>query len=80
MKLNADDREDLENVLQSVGWKVLLRIAEELTSDIEKRVLQYNLEDGLERLGHAKARAEGARKLMHSIQQLQKVYLENNKG
>lgn len=78
MKLTPDESDDLESLLLSDGWTVFLKVAESFAADQEKRVLQYNLEDGLERLGHGKARAEGARKLMHSIEQLKKVYLKKS--
>ena len=80
MKLSPDENDDLENLLLSGGWLVFVKILNELTCDQEKRVLTYDLGTGLEGLGHAKARAEGARKLMHSIQQLKTVYLKDNKA
>jgi hypothetical protein len=73
-RLSQDDKDDLLEILQGHGWPILLTLIEDLCSDIDKKVLSYNLTEGPERLVHEKARSEGARKLQQLITQLKGHY------
>lgn len=60
MKLTVEEKENLEVMLDSPGWAAVCKVLEQLTSDFDKRVLSYNLNEGPQGLMIAKAQAEGA--------------------
>ena len=63
MKLNSEQREELDSLTQHYGWPVLLDVLQQLCAKIGNDVLQYNLEAGPDGLVAKKAQYEGARKL-----------------
>lgn len=79
-KLTIDEKEFLHDLVNSPGWPVLLKKVDWLASNIESAVLRYNLDDGPEKLVHAKARAEGSRQLLVAIQGIKKEFKQADKG
>lgn len=73
IKLDRDDTDALLELMVGHGWKPLLAAVENLVNDEEQRLLKYNLEDGAEKLVHAKARVEGARRLASNLRDLKEV-------
>lgn len=67
MNLNIDEKENLLALMQSAGWKPLLKILDQLEQNQKNRVLNYSLTDGPEGLVIEKARAEGAKTLVRAI-------------
>ncbi len=77
--LSIEEREALVDLLQSPGWKPLLKAIEVLVVDQEQAVLKRNIDEGVDKLVHSKLRAEGARKLAHDINQIKEVYKKSAK-
>lgn len=78
-KLSVDDREALADVMQSAGWKPLLHVIEQLVVDLEQAVIKRHIDDGVDKLVHAKLRAEGARKLAADLHQFKEIYKKTAK-
>jgi len=67
MKLTTEEREELANLMQSSGWPALVKVLEGYAQNHKDAVMKYNLTDGPEGLVIAKARAEGAVKIVRDI-------------
>lgn len=64
MKLNSEQREELDSLIQHDGWPVLLNVLEQLCVTSANDVLQYDLEaNGPDGLLIRKSKYAGARKL-----------------
>ncbi len=70
MKLSLEQREALEAVTDTDGYTTYLNLIGILVTDIDNRVLSYNLSEGPEGLVIAKAQSEGARTLYKRIMEL----------
>lgn len=70
MKLTLEEYELLTSIIDTDAWPVLLKVVGIHVSDIDSRVLSYNLEEGPEGLVIAKARSEGAKLLQQRINEL----------
>lgn len=68
--LDMYEREALEELLKSQGWKALMKAIDRLVAEQDNSVLTYNLSSGAEGLAYRKAESEGARKLRYNIQTL----------
>jgi hypothetical protein len=80
MKLTLDELELLHELVNSPGWSVLLKKVDRLASNIDSRVLSYNLDDGAEKLVQAKARSEGSRQLQLAIIGIKNDFKQADKG
>jgi len=78
-KLNMEEREALTDVFQAAGWKPLLKVIEQLVVDTEAQVLRRHIDEGVDKLVHAKLRSEGARKLALDIEQLKEWHKKTAK-
>ena len=67
MKLALDQEEELTQLLAHSGWKPFVTLMETALKRQQEVVLNYNLEEGTEKLVLAKARAEGAKNFMDAI-------------
>jgi len=76
MALDLDEKELLLAVLDSPNWPVILKQVSVCLKTIEKRVLDYNLDDGPEGLVIAKARAEGAKQIFQDISAFKNAFLK----
>ena len=72
--LSIDERESLADLLQSPGWKPLLKVVGKLVDEHEQSVIKRNIDEGVDKLVHAKLRAEGARKLGSDIEQIKEKF------
>ena len=64
MKLNSDEKTLLEDIVFSEGIEVVLKVADNIASDIERRINGFStLDISADKLFVEKARAEGARQL-----------------
>lgn len=68
--LTTEERESLDEMLRNDGFKPLLKAIELLVYNQEQAVLKYNIDGGVDKLVHAKLRAEGARRLFEDIKQV----------
>jgi hypothetical protein len=68
--MQLTDREDLLDVLEMDGFKLLLQEMEAIIEDYETKVLQFDLSnpDSIHQLAIEKARAEGSRRLFTAFQ------------
>lgn len=64
--MNIGDKEDLIDILDHDGYKLMLAEMETIVRAQESKVLQYNLTDAasIQQLAIEKARAEGSRNLL----------------
>lgn len=67
MNMSMDEKENLGAMMQSAGWEVFEKLMTQAYKNQEVRLMQYNLEDGPEKLVHEKARVEGAMRFMKAI-------------
>lgn len=67
LKLTIDEDDLLGELLAGDGYKILLRAAEAIKSDIDKEVLTYDLSKGSEGLMIKKAQSEGADKMLRGL-------------
>lgn len=73
IKLHPEEQEALADLLQHYGWKALMNVIEQLVVDQEQQVLRRHVDEGVDKLVHAKLRAEGARKLAADILQVKEL-------
>jgi hypothetical protein len=66
-RLSLDEREFIQELLNSDGYPVLNSLIDELCDNIDKKVLSYDLNQGPEGLVIAKARSEGSRILQREL-------------
>lgn len=73
MKLNEEEREQLEELLEGYGWPVLLKSIEELVSRRAQKILRYNTSEGTDGLVRVKNQYDGASQLLLDIRNIKKI-------
>lgn len=68
--LSADERDAVADLVTHEGWSAFMKLVEGLVAEQEHEVIKLTIKDGVDQVIHAKLRAEGARKLRHSIERL----------
>lgn len=66
-KLNFEQSDNLDALIVSEGFPVLLSVIEDLCAKIDQDVLSFNLNRGSQELLIIKARSEGARSLQREL-------------
>ena len=78
--LTPEEQDFLIEVLESEGWRALLKVIDQLVTDQEQDVLKRNVSDGVDQLVHAKLRAEGAAKLRAEIERIKQVHQKSKRA
>ena len=66
-KLSIDERDAVADLLDTDGWRPLLKLIAGMCADHERAVISLSADNGSEPIMRAKLKAEGARKLEADI-------------
>lgn len=82
LKLNIDEQEAVQELMAHEGWNAFMKVLQSNVAFFERRVLDFNLagRQSFEGLALEKARLEGARSFLASVQALKGKRLKTTEG